>query len=382
MIVHKGLKYRIYPNATQQQKLDVQFGHARYIYNWGLAQSQDGYPGYTRLTKQLTILKASEDTAWLKAGHSQVLQQALKNLDRAFQHFFDRRAGYPQFKSKRARQSIRYPQPKPNWIAPDGRQIYLPKVGHVRVVMHRPLAGEMKNVTVSRTKSGKYFVSIQVEVEIGRPVFEGGAVGIDLGLRDFVTLSSGEKLAPPQYYRKAQQKRGRLARQVSRKKPGCRNWEKARLRLAGLDKRIANQRSDYHHRLSRRLVAENRLIALEDLNVRGMMANHHLAKSISDAGWSTFKDMLAYRGSWYGCQVEKVDRWFPSSKICAACGSVRETLPLRVRTWVCSDCGVVHDRDVNAARNLLRQSTVGVTGSNAWGQPVRPEFAAAAGQAG
>ena len=382
MNVRKAFKYRIYPNREQQQKLGVQFGQARYIYNWGLAQSQDGYPGYTRLTKQLTMLKASEDTSWLREAHSQVLQQALKNLDRAFQNYFDRRAGYPHFKSKRARQSIRYPQPKLNWIVHDGRQIYLPKVGHVRVVMHRPLAGVMKNVTVSRTKSGKYFVSIQVDVEISRPIFKGGAVGIDLGLRDFVTLSSGEKLAPPQYYRKAQQKRRRLAREVSRKKPGSHNREKARMRLARLDERIANQRSDYHHRLSRRLVEENRLIALEDLNVRGMMANSHLAKSIGDAGWSAFKDMLAYKGNWYGCQVVKVNRWFPSSKTCAVCGAVRETLPLRVRTWVCAECGVVHDRDVNAARNLLHQSTVGVTGSNAWGQPVRPEFAAAAGQAG
>jgi len=327
------------------------------------------------LTKQLTILKASEDTSWLREAHSQVLQQSLKNLNAAFQKFSEKKGGYPNFKSKRARQSMRYPQPKPNWMAPDGRQIYLPKVGHVRVVMHRPLAGVMKNVTVSRTKSGKYFVSIQVAVEIARPVFNGGAVGIDLGLRDFVTLSSGEKLAPPQYYRKAQQKRRRLAR---------------------LDERIANQRSDDHHRLSRRLVEENRLIALEDLNVRGMIAceasfaHRHLAKSIRDAGGSAFKDMLAYKGSWYGCQVEKVDRWFPSSKTCAACGSVRETLPLRVRTWACAACGEVHDRDANAvamaaaiaARNLLHQSTVGVTGCNAWGQPVRPEFAAAAGQAG
>ena len=285
----------------------------------------------------------------------------------AFQKFFEKKGGYPHFKSKRARQRLRYPQPKPNWMAPDGRQIYLPKVGHVGVVMHRPLAGEMKHVTVSRTKSGKYFVSIQVAVAIGRPIFDGGAVGIDLGLPDFVTLSSAEKLAPPQYDRKAQHKRRRLAR---------------------LDERIANQRSDYHHRLSRRLVAENRLIALEDLNVRGMMAcearcaHRHLAKSISDAGWSAFKDMLVYKGSWYGCQVEKVDRWFPSSKTCAACGTLRETLPLRVRTWACADCGVVHDRDVKCSRNRLHQSSVGVTGSNAWGQPVRPEFAAAAGQAG
>jgi putative transposase len=222
-----------------------------------VAQSCDGNPGYYRLAKQLPILKASEETSWLREAHSQVLQQSRKNLDRAFQNFFGKRGRYPQFKSKRARQRIRYPQPKLNWITSDGRHIYLPKVGYVRMVMHRLLEGEMKNSTVSKTKSWKYFVSIQVEVEITEPIFLGGSVGIDLGLRDFATLSSGEKIAPPQYYRKAQQKRCNLARQLSRKKPGSHNREKARLRLARLDERIANQRRDFHHKVSRQLVEEN-----------------------------------------------------------------------------------------------------------------------------
>ena len=380
MIVCKAFKYRLYPNREQQQKLAVQFGHARYIYNWGLAQSQDGYPGYNRLTKQLPKLKASEDTSWLKEAHSQVLQQALKNLDRAFQNFFEKRGGYPRFKSKRARQSVRYPQPKSNWIGPDERHIYLPKVGRVRLIMHRPLEGVMKNVTVSKTKSGKYFVSIQVEVEIEEPAFVGGTVGIDLGLRDFVTLSTGEKITPPQYYRKAQKKRRRLARQLSRKKPGSRNREKARLRLARLDERIANQRRDFQHKMSRLLVEENQFIGLEDLNVRGMMANRHLAKSIGDVGWSAFIGMLVYKGNWYGCRVEKVSRWYPSSKTCSACGAVMEAIPLYVREWQCPVCGVVHDRDVNAAINILNQSTVGATGSHAWGQYVSPGFATESGQ--
>ena len=183
---------------------------------------------------------------------------------------------------KRARQRIRYPRPKLNWITSDRRQIYLPKVGYVRLVMHRLLESEMKNGTVSKTKSGRYFVSIQVEVEITEPIFLGGTVGIDLGLRDFLTLSSGEKIAPPHYYRKAQLERGSLARQRSRKKPGSHNREKARVRLARLDERIADQRRDFHHKVSRQLVEENQFIGLEDLNVSGMM--HHLAKSIGDVG--------------------------------------------------------------------------------------------------
>ena len=165
MIVRKAFKYRLYPNRVQEESLAVQFGHARYIYNWGLSQSQDRYPGYCHLAKYLPKLKAEEETNWLRAGHSQVLQQALKDLDRGFQNFFDKRARYPRYKSKRARQRIRYPQPKESWIRLEGKRIYLPKVGEVRLVMHRPLEGAMKNVTVSRTKSGKYFVSIQVEMD-------------------------------------------------------------------------------------------------------------------------------------------------------------------------------------------------------------------------
>ena len=365
MIVRKGFKYRIYPNLEEQRKLAVQFGHTRYIYNWGLAQSQDKYPGYNHLAKQLPIMKASAETAWLKEAHSQVLQQSLKDLDRAFHNFFDRRGGYPHFKSKQAKQSIHYPQPKGNWLTSDGRHIYLPKVGFVRLVLHRPLEGVMKNVTVSRTKSGRYFVSIQVEMEIAEPAFSGGAVGLDLGIRQFATLSTGEMFAPSQYYRRAQRKRRRLARQFSRKKPGSHNREKARLRLARLDEKITNQRRDFHHKLSRILVEENQFIGLEDLNVQGMLANHHLAKSIGDAGWSAFVTMLGYKGEWYGCRVEKISRWYPSSKTCSICGAKMDTMPLNVRLWQCPVCETIHDRDVNAATNILNRSTVGTAGSNA-----------------
>jgi len=343
------------------------------------------------ITLGMTVIpdwKAAFERAWalLKPGGRMAIRRwwgPLEGRGEGFhRNFFEKRGGYPKFKSKRSKQSIRYPQPKPNWIAPDGRHIYLPKVGYVRLIMHRPLEGVMKNVIVSKTRTGKYFVSFQVEAEIAKPTFSGGAVGIDLGLRDFVTLSTGEKIAPPQYYRKAQKKRRRLARQLSRKKPGSRNREKAHLRLARLDERIANQRRDFQHKLSHLLVEENQFIALEDLNVRGMMANHHLAKSIGDAGWSAFITMLIYKGDWYGCRVEKVSRWYPSSKTCSACGTVMVAIPLHVREWQCHVCGVVHDRDVNAATNILNQSTVGATGSHAWGQCVDLDLLRQPGNAG
>ena len=169
MIVRKAFRYRLNPNRAQEGSLEVQFGQARYIYNWGLSKSQERYPGYCQLAKCLPKLKAEEGTSWLKMGHSQVLQQALKDLDRGFENFFDKRARFPRYKSKRARQSFRYPQPKESWVRSVGKRIYLPKVGEVRLVMHRPLEGEMKNVTVSKTRSGKYFISIQVELEIPEP---------------------------------------------------------------------------------------------------------------------------------------------------------------------------------------------------------------------
>jgi putative transposase len=235
-----------------------------------------------------------------------------------------------------------------------------------------------------------------VEVEVEEPEVIGGEVGLDVGLCDFVTLSTGEKVGPEEHLRQAERQRRRLARWLSRKQPGSRNHEKARLRLARLDARIANQRKDFHHKLSHRLVREHRLIALEDLNVRGMMANHRLARSIGDAGWSAFVEMLAYKGEWYGCRVVKVDRWYPSSRTCSNCGMIVERLPLNIRKWACPECGTIHDRDVNAAVNILRQATVGVTGSPGrdqrssrrqlapadCGQHVRPGAAAAAGQAG
>ena len=212
------------------------------------------------------------------------------------------------------------------------------------------------------------------------PIFAGEAVGLDLGLREFATLSTGEKIAPPQYYRKAQKKRRRLARQLSRKKLGGHNHEKARLRLARLDEKISNQRRDFQHKLSRMLAHENQFIGLEDLNVRGMLANHHLAKSIGDAGWSAFVTMLGYKGEWYGCRVEKISRWYPSSKTCSVCGAKMEAMPLNVRIWQCLMCGTVHDRDVNAAINILKQSTAGAVESNAWGQSVRPSADGYAGR--
>ena len=370
MLIRKAFKYRIYPNSTQQQALAVQFGHARYVYNWGLGQSQERYGGYTALTKALTELKRQKETIWLRQAHSQILQQSLKNLDKAWRNYFEKRGKYPRFKSKNARQSVRYPQPKENWLGE--KCIRLPKVGYVKIVLHRPIEGTLKSITVSKSKSGKYYVSLQCEIEIEEPQRSGGCVGIDLGLTDYVTLSTGEKVKPPQSYRKALKRRNRLNKQLSRKKKGSANRNKARQRLARLDERISNQRKDFQHKLSRGLIDENQVVGLEDLNVAGMLKNHSLAMSIQDASWSEFVRQLAYKGDWYGCDIVVVDRFFPSTKLCSACGVGNGALQLGDRRWCCTNCGSRHDRDVNAAINILHQATGGAPGSNACGHHVSP----------
>ena len=291
-------------------------------------------------------------------------------MDRAFRNFFDGRAGYPRFKSRRAKQAIRYPQRVR--LDLEAKRTYLPKVGWVKTVFHRPMEGKVKNVTVSRTKSGRYYASFQVEVEIAEPVSRGEMVGIDLGLKHFVVLSDGRKIANPGNLIQAEGRLRRLQRQLSRKQKGSQGWEKQRLKVACQYEQVANRRADFQHKLSRSLVDEYGYLALEDLHIKGMIKNRRLAKHISDAGWGQFVRMLSYKGEWYGCQVKSCDRWYPSSKICSVCEAKMVSMPLYIREWQCPICRSYHDRDQNAAINILIQTTVGTTGSNAGGVHVRP----------
>ena len=374
MKIKKAFKYRLKPNKVQQQALAVQFGHARFVYNWALDLRTMHYKGTGEsvsknfLDTELTVLKQDPDYIWLKQADSQVLQQKTKDLDQAYVNFFEGRAGYPTFKKKYGKQSIRYPQR----FKLDGQQVYLPKVGWVKAIIHRPIEGDMKNLTVTKTKSGRYFVSIQCELEIDEPIFTGEPIGLDLGLIDFATLSTGEKIANPRWFRKAQDKLAKAQKKLSRKKKGSMNWQKQRIKVARLHERIANQRKDFQHKVSRQLVETYGLIRFENLNIKGMVKNHKLAKSISDAGWAQFVRMVEYKGAWYGAYVEKIDRFFASSKTCSDCGT-KTVLKLSDREWACTECGVLHDRDVNAAINILNWNTPGTGEINACGQTVRPE---------
>lgn len=378
MKIKKSFKYRIYPNNAQREALSYQFGGARFIYNWALARRRDYYKENGKglscydVIKEITKLKQQEGFEWLKEVCAQSLQQKVIDLDRAFKNFFEKRAGYPKFKKKKDKQSIRYPQ---GFRIKDDK-IYLPKVGWVKTIFHRLLEGKAKNVTVSRTKSGRYFASFQCEVEIDEPVYLGKEIGIDLGLISFIADSNGNTIETPRFLRKGERKLAKLQRRLSKRKKGSNGRRKARLLVARQHEKVSNQRKDFLHKLSRDLVDRHRLIAFENLNIKGMVRNSKLAKSISDAGWATFVSYCEYKGIWYGCHIEKVDTFFPSTKLCSDCGEKCQTLTLATREWVCTNCGTIHSRDTNAAKNILKEAkknTVGTTGINAGGENLRPK---------
>ena len=361
MLVQRAYKFRLYPDPAQERVLAKHFGCRRFVYNHFLETRHDRYKehgeglSYADTCKLLTALKRDPGHTWLNEVNAQVLQQALRDLDTAFNNFFAGRANYPHFKHKRGRQSFRVPQS----FRVDGDWLVIPKVSPIKMVVHRPIEGRMKHVTISRTSSGKYFASILCEVEMPQPEYQGGEIGLDLGLTHFLTTSEGEKVEAPRYLRQSEKRLRRLQRRLSGRQKGSGRREEARLAVARQYEKVVNQRADFLHKLSRRLVDETQVIWVEDLNVKGLLANHCLAKSIADAGWSEFTRMLEYKGKWYGCGVSSADRFFPSSRRCHVCGHIHRSLCLSDRRWVCPVCRTCHDRDENAATNLLHFGRAG-----------------------
>lgn len=347
-------RIRLYPTKSQEQILAVQFGCARWVTNNALALCQETYKetgkglNYHALTVRLPKLKQEHE--WLKDADSQSLQQALQNLVRAFDNFFAKRGRYPRFKSKHGRQSFQYPQR----VKFDGNRIYLPKVGWTKCVVHRKIVGRIKTVTVSRNSCGQFHASILTDDDVTSPQIsiEGKAIGIDVGLTHLAITSEGSKFDNPCHLRKAQRNLKRKQQSLSRKKKGSKRRNKARQLVARAHERITCARKDYLHKLSRRIVNENQVIAVEHLNVKGILKNHTLARAVSDAGWSMLTGFLEYKAERGGKAFIKCGRWFPSSKACSCCGSICETMPLDVRSWTCAKCGARHDRDINAARNI------------------------------
>jgi len=329
---------------------------------------------YVDTANQLTILKCQDEYTWLKDADAQVLQQSLKNLDSAYQNFFRRvkskkeDPGFPCFKSKHGNQSIHYPQ---RFSVVDNH-VKAPKVGVIKAVIHRPLEGTPKNITISKTKTGKYFASVQCEIEIIVPERKQSEVGIDVGLKFFAVTSDGEVFDNPRHLLKSEKRLKRLQRRLSKRKKGSSGREKMRKLLAFQHEKVANQRKDFHHKTSRYLIDSYGLVGLENLNVNGMLKNHKLAKHIQDAGWSEFIRQLTYKGIWYGSEVHKINRFYASSHICNVCGVKVEKMSLAVREWDCLNCGTKHDRDGNAAINILNETRAGIARSNAGGDRVSP----------
>ena len=377
----RAYRYRCYPTPVQAAVLARTFGCARFVYNWALRLRTDAYYerherlSYVDLSTALTDLKRQDRTVWLTEVSSVPTQQALRHLETAFRNFFAGRAKYPTFRKKRGRQSATYASTAFRWDA-EQRDLTLAKMDaplHVHWSRPLPNGATPTTVTVSRDTAGRYFVSILVEEDIAPLPATMGQVGIDLGLHDVVVLDSGEKVGNPRFFQADEKRLAKAQRRLSKKKLGSKNRDKSRRKVARIHARIADRRRDFTHKLSTRIIRENQTICIESLHVKAMAKHPTLAKAIHDVGWGEFVRQLEYKADWYGRTLVKIDRWYPSSKRCYACGHVLDALSLDIRHWTCPACGVVHDRDVNAAKNILAVALT-VAGS---GETVRPTKASA-----
>ena len=364
--VKRAFKYRFHPTDEQAAELSRTFGCVRLVYNKALEERSRAYTvegrkvSYVQSSALLTEWKKGEDLAFLNEVSSVPLQQALRHLQGAFVGFWEKRAKYPAFKSrKKSRASAEYTRSGFRWR--DGALTLAKMSAPLNIVWSRPLpeGAEPSTVTVSRDAAGRWHVSMLVQAMIEPLAPAGQVVGIDAGITSLMTLSTGEKVTNPGHERRDRRRLAKAQRELSRKAKGSSNREKARLKVARAHARITDRRRDFLHKLTTRLVRENQVIAVEDLTVRNMVKNHALARAISDAGWRDMRSMLEYKTNWYGRTLVVVDRWFPSSKLCSACGCRVDRMPLNVRDWRCSHCGVTHDRDVNAAKNILAAGLAG-----------------------
>jgi len=358
METKRAYKFRFYPTLEQELNLAKTFGCSRFAYNYMLRQRTDAWfqrqekVGYHETSAMLTALKKTPEHAWLNEVSSVPVQQSLRHLQTAFGNFFAKRAKYPQFKKKDGHQSAEYTTSAFKWSK---GALSIAKAGVLDIRFSRtiPKAAVVTTVTVSKDTAGRYFVSVLCTDQVQAKAPVASKVGIDLGLTHFAILSTGEKISSPKAFAANEKKLAKAQRVLAKKQKGSANRKKAKLKVARLHAKIADTRKDFLHKLSTRLINENQVIAIETLAVSNMQKNHCLSKSISDAGWSEFVRQLEYKSLWYGRKLVGIDRWYPSSKRCSGCGHTVAKMPLNVREWTCPECGTIHDRDINAARNVL-----------------------------
>ncbi|WP_406375901.1 transposase [Streptomyces sp. NBC_00647] len=375
--VKRAFKYRFHPTDAQAAELSRTFGCVRKVYNLALAARTQAWTrqervNYNQTSAMLTVWKKTGELPYLNEVSSVPLQQALRHLQVAFTNFFGKRAKYPRFKSrKKSRKSAEYTTSAFRFR--DGRLTLAKMREPLDIVWTRPLPEGVSpsTVTVSQDPAGRWFVSMLCDDPSVQPLpATDTAVGIDVGLNHLLTLSTGEKITNPRHERRDRAALAKAQRRLSKKARGDgANRAKARRKVAKIHARIADRRRDTLHKLTTRLVRENQTLVIEDLSIRNMVRNRSLARAVSDAAWADFRSLLEYKAQWYGREVIAVDRWLPSSKLCSACGTLRERMPLNVRTWAC-DCGTTHDRDVNAAKNLLAAG-LAVTACGAGARPQR-----------
>jgi putative transposase len=374
-VLRRGYKFRFYPNKEQEILLRKSLGCCRFLWNFFLDKRQKLWiekkesMTYYDMAKELTLLKQEPEYSWLKEVAVNPLRYSLYSLEETYKRFFKGKCGYPNFKKKSGKNTLNIDH---NAFRIKDGKFYIPKNKKpLNIVFHRQLPKdyEVRNIKITLTPSGKWYISMNIEDPFIQPLPENqNQIGIDLGITTFAATSNGDKIKSPDL-KNEYQKLKKLQRRFSKKQKGSNNREKARLKVAKQYEKITNIRLNFHHQLSRKLVNENQVIVLEDLKVSNMVKNRKLSRAISEQGWYQFKSFLEYKCNWYGRELIIINQWYPSSKTCSSCGSIQTKMPLNIRKWTCPDCGSVHDRDINAAKNIL---AVGTTVS-ACGDSVRPK---------